>query len=69
MFHGLQHDDPPLQRNGQGSEFEVAAERATVVVNARERLRQCVDLDGIDVRQVVECVLPLGKAAVRALLR
>ena len=48
MFNGLQHDDPPLERNGQGSEFEVAAERATVVVNARKRLHQCLDVDGPD---------------------
>ena len=65
VFHGLKHDDPPLQRNGQRGEFEVGAERATVAVNARERpLRQGVDLDGLAVGQVVECLLPLVDSTV-----
>ena len=70
VIHGLKHDDPPLERNGQRGEFEVGAERATVAVNARERpLRQGVDFDGLAVRQVVECLLPLVDSAVSSCKR
>ena len=31
VFHGLEHDDPPLQRNGQGGEFEVSPEPTAIV--------------------------------------
>lgn len=35
VLDGLQNDDPPVQRDGQGGDFEMRAERAAVIVDAR----------------------------------
>ena len=64
VFHSLEKDDPPLQRYGQGREFEVGAERATVVADARKRFRQGGDIDGDAVGQLVERALSTVKATI-----
>lgn len=47
VLDGLKDDDPLLQRDRQGGEFEVGSERAALVVEAGERLGQRADLDSL----------------------